>query len=81
MSAKKIADYRRRVGHCLSQAQLTSVANARLLWLTMAQDWQVLAENAERIAAQCNRARRSPPPGKKASGRTSAASARPALSR
>jgi hypothetical protein len=47
VSARKISQYRQRADECLAHARATKVPATRILWLSMARDWQLLAENAE----------------------------------
>ena len=48
MSSGNIAEYRRKAGECLALAKTTRAAKIKMLWLTQAEDWQMLAEHVEK---------------------------------
>ena len=45
MEPNKIAEYRAQAEKCARQAELTSDADSKLHWQTMAKGWQLLADN------------------------------------
>ena len=47
MSSENIADYRNQAEECLSRAQTAISRKTMLLWLTIAEDWLLLADRAE----------------------------------
>jgi hypothetical protein len=52
MSAKNIAGYRRKAEECRQKAFEAARSEDKAQWLLLAENWRVLAENAERAAAR-----------------------------
>lgn len=47
MSFEIIADYRSQAGECLSRSKTTGATETKMLWLTIAEDWLLLADRVE----------------------------------
>jgi hypothetical protein len=52
MSSGNIAEYRRKARECLTRAKTTRATEVKMLWLTLAQDWQLLADHIEKNDAR-----------------------------
>jgi hypothetical protein len=47
MSSKIIADYRDQAAECFSRSKTSTSTKTKMLWLTIAEDWLLLADRIE----------------------------------
>lgn len=52
MSSGNIAQYRRKARECFARAKTIRVTEVKRLWLTLAEDWQLLADHIEKDDAR-----------------------------